>query len=249
MSSFPIVGNTYPVKDQIKALGCKWDRDQRAWIAPNERIRDAALALLPAEKPQAEATNVGGMAGVVELLTKARNPRLLNPAVLVLANGQILRLSIAGERSAAPGAINVTSPGSYENRTWYGRVGRDGTFAPGRDTTQETATALVVALQALQADPQRAAAEYGRLTGNCCFCGTALTDEQSTMAGYGKTCAGHYHLPYPKKAEALAYHAQLRAQAAAADDSAMDRMVQEAERLEDERVARFKMQRDAALAA
>lgn len=28
---FYIVGNTYPIKDEIKSAGCKWDAERRAW--------------------------------------------------------------------------------------------------------------------------------------------------------------------------------------------------------------------------
>ena len=29
-----ITGNTYPVKDQIKALGARWNADKKAWMVP-----------------------------------------------------------------------------------------------------------------------------------------------------------------------------------------------------------------------
>lgn len=29
-----IKGNTYQVKDDIKAFGCRWDNDKKAWITP-----------------------------------------------------------------------------------------------------------------------------------------------------------------------------------------------------------------------
>lgn len=32
-----ITGNTYPVKDQLKALGAKWNKDDKCWeIAPDK---------------------------------------------------------------------------------------------------------------------------------------------------------------------------------------------------------------------
>lgn len=40
-----ITGNTYPVKDQIKALGGKWDADRKAWMVPDDQA-DAAKALV-----------------------------------------------------------------------------------------------------------------------------------------------------------------------------------------------------------
>jgi len=40
---------------------------------------------------------------------------------------------------------------------------------------------------------------HGKLTGNCCFCSLALTDERSLQCGYGDTCARHYRLPWGKQ--------------------------------------------------
>lgn len=42
-----ITGNTYPVKDQIKALGGKWDAASKSWMVPDDKA-DQARALLPA---------------------------------------------------------------------------------------------------------------------------------------------------------------------------------------------------------
>lgn len=47
-----ITGNTYPVKDQIKALGGRWDADGKAWRVPAAQA-DAARALVAgAAKPR-----------------------------------------------------------------------------------------------------------------------------------------------------------------------------------------------------
>jgi hypothetical protein len=42
-----ISGNTYPVKDQIKALGGKWDANSKSWMVPDDKA-EQARALLPA---------------------------------------------------------------------------------------------------------------------------------------------------------------------------------------------------------
>jgi hypothetical protein len=47
MARFYIVGNTYPVKDQIKALGCRFDGAQRQWYADEEAVALEAQALVP----------------------------------------------------------------------------------------------------------------------------------------------------------------------------------------------------------
>jgi hypothetical protein len=40
-----ITGNTYPVKDQIKALGGRWNQDIKAWMVPDEKA-DAVRVLV-----------------------------------------------------------------------------------------------------------------------------------------------------------------------------------------------------------
>ena len=36
-----IVGNTYPVKDQIKALGGRWNAEAKGWMVPAARADEA----------------------------------------------------------------------------------------------------------------------------------------------------------------------------------------------------------------
>ena len=44
-----ITGNTYPIKDQLKALGGRWNPDQNAWMVPTEKA-DQARALVATGK-------------------------------------------------------------------------------------------------------------------------------------------------------------------------------------------------------
>jgi hypothetical protein len=157
-----------------------------------------------ATQPQErQTTDVGSVKGIVDLLERAAK-HLKHPAVIVRANGRDIRLNIAGAKSKAPGSINVCSAaGGYGSRDWYGRVTRDGQFEPSRKYDETTQTAVALALKAMAEDPAKAAAEYGHLTGVCCFCNTALTDERSTAVGYGPVCAKHYGLPWGKDARAV----------------------------------------------
>lgn len=41
MKTIAISGNTYPVKEQIKALGGKWDKWAKCWMVPAEKAREA----------------------------------------------------------------------------------------------------------------------------------------------------------------------------------------------------------------
>ena len=41
MSTVAITGNTYPVKDQLRALGGRWNADRKAWMVPAECATEA----------------------------------------------------------------------------------------------------------------------------------------------------------------------------------------------------------------
>jgi hypothetical protein len=42
----PITGNTYPVKDRLKALGCRWNSDNKCWMAPDAETAAKANAIV-----------------------------------------------------------------------------------------------------------------------------------------------------------------------------------------------------------
>ena len=37
----PLYGNTYPIKDQLKQLGARFDGDEKAWFLPPDSIAKA----------------------------------------------------------------------------------------------------------------------------------------------------------------------------------------------------------------
>lgn len=49
-----ITGNTYPVKDQIRALGGTWSKLQRGWLVPDDKAEEA-IALVKYAPPAARA--------------------------------------------------------------------------------------------------------------------------------------------------------------------------------------------------
>ena len=49
----PVTGNTYPVKDQIKALGGKWDKDGKCWLVPEEKAAQAQALVSTGAAPKA----------------------------------------------------------------------------------------------------------------------------------------------------------------------------------------------------
>lgn len=46
----PVTGNTYPVKEQIKALGGRWDGDNKVWMVPDDKYDEAVKLVATAKK-------------------------------------------------------------------------------------------------------------------------------------------------------------------------------------------------------
>jgi len=44
-----VIGNTYPIKDEIRALGGRWDKVRRGWLVPDNQY-DKVIGLLSAQK-------------------------------------------------------------------------------------------------------------------------------------------------------------------------------------------------------
>ena len=59
MTTVAITGNTYPVKDQIKALGGRWNADSKAWMVPADKA-DAARRLV-SSAPSSPRRNFGAV--------------------------------------------------------------------------------------------------------------------------------------------------------------------------------------------
>ncbi len=140
-------------------------------------------------------TQVGDLTAAIALFDKARQ-KLKYPKVVIQAGDDvIIKLSVAGDNSKNPGSINVTSrDGDWNSRLYYGRIGKDGTFYPGRNA--DRIPTLVEYLKAFAKEPATVAAAYGHLTGHCCFCLRKLDDARSTAVGYGPTCAKNFGLPW-----------------------------------------------------
>ena len=105
--------------------------------------------------------------------------------------------------SWAPGRwqdlVFVSDGRQREISTSYGRLGLNGGgFRAGDD---EVPSDVLDLLSAVNDNPAKAAAAYGRATNQCCFCGRPLDDERSIEAGWGKTCAGRFGLPWGDEGE------------------------------------------------
>jgi hypothetical protein len=140
---------------------------------------------------------IGDLSGISALFDAAKR-HLKQPAIVLDVDGREIRLNVAGPNTRVPGSINVCANGGFGS-DWFGRILKDGNFEASPRCP--TPAGLVQGLRRFAADPAGVAGEHGRLTGKCCFCNTALTDERSTAFGYGPTCAKNYALPYPSKAD------------------------------------------------
>lgn len=184
----PVFGNTFPVKDQLKALGAKWDGDRKLWHVP-AAVYDAAVALVPQPAAKAPAARqTVDLSPVVAFLTKAKDAGLKFPKVRFTGG---LELSLASERAAVPGSVTVVIDGE-----WKGRVTQSGE-AQGYRLTGDAA--LLQRLLDIAADPAKAAKLYAQQTGSCTFCQRELTDAGSIEVGYGPICADRYGLPHTAK--------------------------------------------------
>ncbi len=144
-------------------------------------------------KNEREKVQIGEFGGMLELFNKAKE-HLVNPSIVLDVEEGIgeIRLTMAKDNHKVPGSINVATPGGFGNSTWFGRILQDGNF----EKTGFATPVLIQKLQEFANDPAKMAAEYGKLTGNCCFCSRKLTDERSTNVGYGPRCAEVWDLPW-----------------------------------------------------
>ena len=127
-----------------------------------------------------------------ELFNHAKSQKLKFPKIELLIGQLRVRLYMATERSRIAGHIQVKSQTRY-----YGNVSPTGAFTAYSKTDNQVE--LVDALRRFGNDPIGVAAEYGKVTGNCCFCRKPVgdgKDKRSVRLGYGPVCARKWDLPW-----------------------------------------------------
>lgn len=55
-----VTGNTYPVKDEIKALGGKWNAQEKCWEVPDKSYAEALKLVAGAGEKKPSGTRSGG---------------------------------------------------------------------------------------------------------------------------------------------------------------------------------------------
>lgn len=164
---------------QKKGGNRKLSESQRFWLHK--------LAI--AEPPKAIATvDLSGL----QALFNTAHANLKHPRIVIAHEGKEIKISRAGSRSRYAGQIMIASPQFGD--AYYGRIDQQGALFAGKSMTAD----VEAKIQDLAADPAKFAAEYGKVTGCCCFCNKELSTEESLAVGYGPSCAKHFALPWGK---------------------------------------------------
>jgi hypothetical protein len=177
-----------PAKDQDFANSLI-NQSQKRELSERQMYWVAVLIDRALPKTDLISTDVS-VSGIVELLRRNNNAK--RPKIRFFIGETEFILSVAGSQARVPGSINVVSTGQ-----WYGRIHTDGRYEPSQKSIEGEPHAVIIsALNLIAQDPAKAAAEYGKKTGRCCFCFLGLDDPRSLEVGYGPVCAKHYKLPW-----------------------------------------------------
>lgn len=207
-ASKPLPANCQQLRDLIPALSAKDQGFASSLLANIARygsatpkqdywvgklIERATAAALGEPEPEKVVGAVGNFAKMYALFAKAKASGLKFPKLRLQTGNYPVALSVAGAKSAKPGVINITDGGPFGSNKWYGRVQEDGSWELPNKEYPEIAD-IAKLLQKLGDAPEQTAAEYGALTGYCCFCNRKLEDEKSTAVGFGPVCAEKWGL-------------------------------------------------------
>jgi len=156
----------------------------------------------PAPPPTANID--GGFAGLIKLFATAKE-HMKYPKITVHYGEATYRLALAGPMAKKPGWITLTDGEPYGFSKWFGRISPEGDWDLPYTIKDADKSRLTRLLMAFSLDAAAAATKYGKLSGNCCFCNTAIgegDDDTSVKLGYGPVCSKNFGLPWGKKAVA-----------------------------------------------
>lgn len=153
------------------------------------------------------ASTTGGASGSLPQIAAFLTPvskKIKSGARVTFTSGPLtVTIKRAGERSRWPGSFYVVGTGfgaDGASEIYAGRIAPDGGWFPA----PACEVAVYALLDEFEQNPAEYAAAYGRRTGRCFACDIRLDDPISMGFGYGRICAGHYGLPYGKRALAKA---------------------------------------------
>lgn len=175
-----------------------WTTGRRAW----------AFKLL--DRLGTAGQNIGDLSGLMSLFQQA-SKHVKRPTIELSIPGypvdRAVHLSVAGLRSKFPGTLTLATSektnmsGEWPQREWLGRIMKDGSFVASDAFTGQARfrQAVTDRLKALAQEPAKVAGEDGKLLGRCCFCRGALSDDRSTLVGYGRRCAYNFGLDWGER--------------------------------------------------
>lgn len=187
-----LASGTVPARD-AEFVGSLVSQHKTRGLSEKQWYWVVKLAMKLSAPPPQPIAVAGGFTRVYAMFLKARE-HLRNPKVHLSVDGMMLKLYLSGPRSRFPDVLNVVSEDGW---SWFGRVYPDGTWERG-NTAPEAVDTVEAALKALAENPEKVAAEHGKLTGSCCFCNRSLKDDRSTDVGYGPVCAKRFGLDWGK---------------------------------------------------
>lgn len=157
---------------------------QEYWV--KELINRAAISF---EQKQTAVQTTVSVQGIIELIRRNNNAK--RPKIRFLVNDVEFVISVASSSASIPGSLNIVS-----SNQWFGRIHLDGKYEASRKISEDKHADVVKSLTVIAADPTKAAADFGKKTGRCCFCSLHLDDAKSLEVGYGPICAKRYKLPW-----------------------------------------------------
>jgi hypothetical protein len=186
-----------PPRDQSFADSLLSQFNSRRTLSPKQWywVEKLSSPALPAP-PEPQVVPLQNFERIFDLFTTAQK-HLKHPKIRFSFPQQEIQLQVAGSRSKYEGKVMVTDGQPFGVNQWYGHIDSLGNWTmPAKYPVPKIVYDI---LHALSKDPEKAAKEYGLLTGNCCFCHKKLKDERSTHVGYGPVCAKNFGLLWGKK--------------------------------------------------
>lgn len=161
-----------------QARSQKGSPEQRWWM--HEMVLTASGQVASGEK-------VGVLTRVAVMVKKASESR--DPMIKLVVN-DFHRIGIFGKLPARVCRREKNDDG------WslIGRLYPDGSLIQSDKARFQEDELRVLANYEL--DPEKSSREHGLTHGWCCFCGLALTADNSLQVGYGPVCADKYGLPW-----------------------------------------------------
>jgi hypothetical protein len=198
-----------PDNHRSKAFATSLSQDLARFgsLFPNKRffLHSLAREQLNREGGQAPIVSPNGLLPNIAKFLTPVSDRIASGARVEFQSGEItVRINRAGPQSKYPESFYITRSDAESFDVYMGRIAKDGGFFP----MPKCGPDVLALLDEFECDPVAFVTGYGLRTGRCFACRKYLDDEVSIAIGCGRTCAGHYGIPWGKKALAAAVKAR-----------------------------------------